>query len=101
MKNVETKGKWLIDSQKLLLSLFEDLVKSVLNNGNNKTVNEDNNVNNNDNDNGNDNDYDSDGDHDEQYYKIRQINKSFKTTDETKSSEDQIDIFKKLPCLND
>ena len=60
----------------------------------NKIVNEDNNVNDND-------DYDSDDDHDERNYEIKQINRSFKKIDETKSFEDQIDIVKKLPCLYD
>ena len=59
-------------------------------------MNEDNNV--------NDDDYDGDDDHDdhdEQYYKIQQINNNFKEIDETKSFEDQIDILKKIPWLND
>ena len=64
-------------------------------------MNEDNDVNNNDNDSDSDDDYDSDDDHDEQYYEIRQINRSFKKIDETKLFQDQIDIFKKLPCLHD
>ena len=72
----------------------------IVNEDNNKIVNEDNNVNDND----NDDDYDSDNDYDsddEQYYETRQINKSFKKIDETKSFEDQKDILKKLPCLYD
>ena len=79
IKNVETKGKRLIDSQKILLKLFDDLVKVILNNSNNKIVNKDNNKivnedknvndNVNDNDNESDDDYDSDND-DEQYYEI-------------------------------
>ena len=101
--------------------MLDDLVEAISNNSNNKIVNEDNNkivtednnkianednnVNednnktvNEDNDNDYDYDsddyYDSDGDHDEQYYEIRQRNRSFKKTDETKSFEDQIDIVK-------
>ena len=126
IKHVETKGKRLIDGQKLLLKLFDDLVEAILSNSNNKIVNEDNNkivnednnVNDNDNDkkimnednnkivneDNNINDDDSEGDdddHDEQYYQIKQINRSFKKFDETKSFEDQIDILKKLPCLHD
>ena len=79
IKNVETKGKRLIDSQKILLKLFDDLVKVILNNSNNKIVNKDNNKivnedknvndNVNDNDNESDDDYYSDND-DEQYYEI-------------------------------
>ena len=104
--------KRLIDSQKTLLNLFDELLKAIFNNNNNKVVNEDKNKivieNNNVNDNNNksDDDYDSDHDYDsdnddEQYYEIRQINKSFKKIDETKSFEDQTDILKKLPCLYD
>ena len=113
LKNVETKGKRLIKSQEKLLRFFDDL-KTIYNNNNvnnninnnkivnednNKIVNEDNNVSDNDNDNDDDDDdYDSDN---EQYYEIRQINKILKNIDEIKSFEDQIDIFKKLPCLYD
>ena len=61
IKNVETKGKRLIDSQKPLLKLFDDL-KTIFNNNNNKIVNEDNNVNDNDNNNKSDEDYDIDDD---------------------------------------
>ena len=43
IKKVEIKGKRLIDSQKILLKLFDDLVEAILNNSNNKIVNEDNN----------------------------------------------------------
>ena len=69
IKNVETKGKRLIDSQKPLLKLFDDL-KTIFDNNNNKIVNEDNNksgnednnVDDNDNNNESDEDYDSDDD---------------------------------------
>ena len=63
---------------------------------------------NNDNDNDNyDDDYDSDNDdddydrdsHDE--ITVKEINNNFKKIDETKSFEDQIDIFKKIPYLNE
>ena len=115
IKKTEIKGKRLITSQKILLSLFDDLLKTILNNSNNnsngnnnenesenknvndndnKIVNEDNNVN-------DDDDYDGDDDHDEQYYEIKQINNNFKEIDETKSFEDQIDILKKIPWLSD
>ena len=84
IKKAEIKGRQLITSQKILLSLFDDLLKTILNNTNNnsngnnnknesenknvndndnKIVNEDNNVN-------DDDDYDGDDDHDEQYYEI-------------------------------
>ena len=59
IKHVETKGKSLIDGQKILLKLFDDLIEAILNNSKNKILNEDNNkivnedinVNDNDNDN--------------------------------------------------
>ena len=69
IKNVETKGKRLIDSQKPLLKLLDDLKtifdnnnNKILNEDNNKIVNEDNNVNDNDNNNESDEDYDTDDD---------------------------------------
>ena len=67
----------------------------------NEDNNDNDNVNNNDNDSDSDDDYDSDDDHDEQYYEIRQINKSFKKNDETKSFKGQIDIIKRIPWLYD
>ena len=126
IKKLETKGKRLIDSQKILLKLFDDLVEAILNNNsnkivnddktkimnkdnnkivnedNNKIVNKDNNINDNDNDNENDNesddDYDSDNDDENT---VKQINNNFKKIDETKTFEDQIDMLKKIPWLND
>ena len=68
IKKTEIKGKRLINGQKILLSLFNDLVEAIFNNNkivnedNNKIVNEDDNVNDNDNGNDNDDDYDSDND---------------------------------------
>ena len=122
LKKLETKGKRLIDSQKILLKLFDDLVAAILNNNsnkivnddknkivnkdnnkivnedNNKIVNKDNNINDNDNDNENDNesddDYDSDNDDENT---VKQINNNFKKIDETKTFEDQIDMLKKIP----
>ena len=54
IKKVETKGKRLINSQKTLLSLFDDL-KTILNNSNNSNNNINNNSNNNHNNNSNNN----------------------------------------------
>ena len=52
IKKIETKGKRLIDSQKTLISLFDDLVKAILNNNNsNNNENESNKYNNNSNNN--------------------------------------------------
>ena len=111
IKKVETKNKRLINSQKTLLNLFDDL-KTIFNNNNNnkiliednnKIVNEDNNDNNvNDNDNDNERDNESDDDYDDDYDSdnddentVKEINNNFKKIDETKSFEDQIDILKK------
>ena len=94
IKKVETIDKRLIDSQKILLKLFDDLVKAISNNGNNKIVNEDNNINANHNVNDNDRDDDYDSDYDDKNT-VKQIDNSFKKIDETKSFEDQIDILKK------
>ena len=81
-KKVETKNKRLISSQKILLSLFDDLLKTIFNNNNNnnESVNDNENVN--------------DNDDDEEYYKIKQINNWFKKIDKTKLFEEQIEILK-------
>ena len=111
IKKAETKKKGLINGQKILLNLFDDLVEAIFNNNkivnednnkivnednnkivnkdNNKIVNEDNNVNDDDNDND-----DSDDDDDNDDVTVKEINNNFKKIDETKSSEDQIDILK-------
>ena len=78
-KKVETKGKRLIDSQKTLISLFDDLVKVILNNSDNNNNNNNNNNSNNSNNiesdsenesvNENENEIQNESD-DEQYYQI-------------------------------
>ena len=112
IRKVETNNKRLINRQKIVLSLVDDLLETIFNN-NNKSMNEDNNVsvNENDKDNKNDsesdsesdsdNDNDDDHDHDEQYYKIKQINNWFKTIDKTKSFEQQIEILKTKDFLDE
>ena len=50
IKEVETKGRRLIDSQKILLSLFDDL-KTIFNNNNNNSNNSNNNENDSENEN--------------------------------------------------
>ena len=89
IRKVETKNKRLFSSQKILLNLFDDLLKAILNNNNN----------NNNNDNESVNNYDSDDE--EEYYKIKQINNWFKTIDKTKSSEEQIEILKTKYFINE
>ena len=39
IRKVETKGKQLIDSQKILLKLFDDLAEAISNNNNNNNNN--------------------------------------------------------------
>ena len=68
-----------------------------MNEDNNKIVNEDNN----DNDDNDDNDYDNNDDDDDDNITVKEITNNFKKIDETKSFEDQIDILKKIPWLND
>ena len=125
IKKGEIKRKRLIENQKKLLSLFDDL-KTIFNvnenesegesvndnvneneneSGNeneneNESVNESENDNDNDSDNENKNENENESD-DGQYYKIKQINNIFKMIDK-KSFKDQIDIFKKkIEWLND
>ena len=113
IRKVETNNKRLINRQKIVLSLVDDLLETIFNN-NNKSMNEDNNVSVNENDNDNKNDSESDSesdsdnddddddhDHDEQYYKIKQINNWFKTIDKTKSFEQQIEILKAKDFLDE
>ena len=71
----------------------------------NDNDNENENGNDNDNDNHSDNvdddDDDDDHDHDAQYYIIKQLNNYFKTTDKTKSFEEQIENIKKRDFLDE
>ena len=82
IKKVETKGKCIINSQKTLRSLFNDL-KTILNNNNesnSKNVNE--------------NENEDESEKDEYYYEIKELNNWFKTTDQTKSLEEEIELLK-------
>ena len=89
IRKVETKNKRLINGQKILLSLFDDLVEAISNNKNNRNENKNDNVSLNDNESVNDNDV-NDGDDDDDvndhddYYIIKQLNNYFKIIDETK-----------------
>ena len=123
IKKAETKNRRLINGQKILLNLFDDLMKATFNNDsktvskdNNKIVSEDNNkivikynsINNNDNNNNdndcnndnnnNDNDNKNDNENDDDY-KIKEINNIFKKIDETKSFEEQINLLKEMDNL--
>ena len=92
MKKVETKNKCLINGQKILLSLFDEVLFNNNNNNNNESVNE------NENESVND---DDDEDKDEDYYIIKQLNNCFKTIDETKSFKEQIETLKTKAFRNE
>ena len=86
IKKAETKNKRLINGQKILLNLFDDLVETIYfvkkeNNNNNVSVNENENENENENVNKIDDNVDT--------------NNYFNIIDKTKSFEDQIEILKK------
>ena len=96
IKKVETKNKRLISSQKILLNLFVDLLKTIFNNNNNnECVNDNESANDNESVNG------YDDDKEEEYYKIKQINNGFKTIDKIKSFEVQIEILKTKDFLDE
>ena len=82
--------------KKKLLSFFDNL-KTIfnVNQNENESVNENENESENENENKNENEGD-----DGQYF-LKQINNNFKKINKTKSLEDQINISKKVPNLND
>ena len=87
IKKAETKNKRLINGQKILLNLFDDLVETIYfvkkeNNNNNVSVNENENENENENVNKIDDNVDS--------------NNYLNKIDKTKLFEDQIEILKKM-----
>ena len=99
IKKAETKNRRLINGQKVLLNLFDDLVEAIFNSNNkivtednNKTVGKDNNkividYNNIDDDN-NDNNNNHNNDNNDEII-IKEINNNFKKIDETYSFEEQ------------
>ena len=125
IKKAEIKGKRLINGQKILISLFEELLKSIFNNNDNN--NNDNNNNNKDlsdniskneseniskseseniskneseniskseSENISKNESENNNNDDDEFYEIKQLNKYFKTIDQTKSLEEQLKLFK-------
>ena len=100
IKKAETKNKRLINGQRILLNLYDNLIEAIFNNikivneDNKKIGNEDNNDNDNDDDYDSDNDDDYDSDNDDEIA-VKEINNNFKKIDETKSFEEQLDILKK------
>ena len=95
IKKVKIKGKRLIESQKKLLSLFDDL-KTIFT----ETVNESNSNAKNESKSDNESDYESDNENenesekDKHYYETRQLNNWLETIDQTKSLEEQIKLLK-------
>ena len=89
IKKAEIKGKRLIKNQEKLLSLFDDLKTIFNNNNNSNNIESDSN-----NKNENENESDNENEKDEYYYEIRQLNDWFKTIDQTKSLEEQIELLK-------
>ena len=80
IKKLETKNKSLINGQKILLSLFHDLVEAIFNNNNNRSESKNDNVSVNDNDVNDDVNHDvsddvnddyEDNDNDDDYYIIK------------------------------
>ena len=116
IKKVEIKGKRLIESQKKLLSLFDNLLKTIFNktvnesnsSTKNETVNESNSSTKNESKNDNKSNYESDNkndykseneddnltNRDDNYYKIKKLNEWFETIDQTKSFKEQIKLLK-------
>ena len=106
IKKKEIKNKRLINGQKELLNLFDDLL-TILNNSNNKNNNSNNNSNNNESDSENKNENESENEsekeseNDDDDYDIKQINDSFKMINETKSFEEQINLLREIDYLNE
>ena len=100
IKKAEIKNKRLISTQTKLLNLFDDLLEATFNNksvsniDDNVSVHES--LNESVNESVNDDHDDNDGDNkDEDCYMIMQLNNYFKTIDEIKSFEEQIELLKK------
>ena len=111
IKKIEINGKSLIESQKKLLRLFDDLLKTIFNANKNENkseskndsvneseseserVNKNKSINENKSESENENEKES---YDGQYYRKR-INNNFKEINETKSFQDQIDILIEIP----
>ena len=109
LKNTEIKKKRLISNQKELLNLFDDLLEAIFNNNNKNNNNDNNNNNNNNNESEKESESESDrycenendNKNDNQSRKKRKINYCFKTIDELKSLEEQINLLKEINYLDD
>ena len=83
--------------KKKLLSLFDDLLKTIFN----ETVSESNSNTKNNSKSDHESDYESDesdneGEKDKYYYEIWQLNNWFQTIDQTNSLEEQIELLKEV-----
>ena len=106
IKKVETNGKRVTESQKKILSLFDDL-KTIFNVSKNEIesvdVNENKNESENVSENESENDIENESDDknekekekEKYYYEIIQLNNWFETIHQTKSLEEQIELLKK------
>ena len=123
IKKAEIKNKCLINDQKELLNLFDDLLEAIFDNNkneiknnnvsesgsenenDNENENENKNENDNENENKNDNESESESDNNdyEKYrdHKIKQLHNYFKEIGETKSFEEQIELFKKRDYIDE
>ena len=90
----EIKGKRLITSQKILLSLFDDL-KTIFNNNNNNNNKSNSNVNENESKNENENEIENESEYEsENENEKKWILLWNKTIDQTKSLEEQIELLR-------
>ena len=97
IKKVETNGKRVTESQKKILSLFDDL-KTIFNVSKNEIesvdVNENKNESENDIENESDDKNEKEKEKEKYYYEIIQLNNWFETIHQTKSLEEQIELLK-------
>ena len=125
IKRAERRNKRLVNGQKKLLNLFVDLPEAIFNNSNNEinnnnmsesenengnqNKNENKNENDNENENKNENESESEKESEsnnndyEKYrdHKIKQLHNYFKEIGETKSFEEQIELFKKRDYIDE
>ena len=96
----------MFDDLKTIFNVNENESESESENeSENNNDNDNENLNENENENENDNDHDNDNENENKsedgQYHLEQINNNFKEINKTKSFEDQIYIFKKIPGLGD
>ena len=91
VKKTEIKNKRLINSQKVLLKLFNELIEAIFNNKSASNIDDNVSVNENENENVSKNENESVN----KIYDNVDTNNYFNMIDKTKSFEDQIDILKK------